>query len=444
MNPLSSATLEGNIIDNNRGIGTSNILRLHNGIYRTANGSNSVYENYPLQLYVDDSTVNGFEPYRLANLSMTVHGGGTLNYTIPYLREIIQGDWSDFTGTLVAYGINTEEAYSLLALDNNTGFPNNRVVTTGNTKIAAYSNEQVFAIGGLSGNAGTFLSCGGTKTPSFGNGITTYIVGGAGTDETFNGIINNHLYGYASEGSGTTTIIKTGAGLWRLNANNSYAGPTTIEEGKMIFNGNNTGIGKITVQEGAILAGKGSVAAAVAVAGILEPGDSSIGTFTLKDNLTLEATAITSIDIDKTNNTSDVVNIAKDATYGGTLKLNVTGTPASGDKFKIFNVTGAVQGTITQFDPAVPGPGLLWVFKPALGELAVQSPNFVEAPSNLSLHAPVAPAGTPSMISCSWADNSGNEDYFILERSIDNVTFTDIAHPAANATSFNDGGCRPA
>ncbi|WP_295125127.1 autotransporter-associated beta strand repeat-containing protein [uncultured Chitinophaga sp.] len=440
VNPVSSATQEGNIIDNNRGIGTANILRLHNGTYRTANGSTTIYENYPLQLYVDDSTVNGFEPYRLANLSMTVHGGGTLHYTIPYLREIIQGDWSDFSGTLVAHGINTEDTYSLLAIDNSAGFPNNRIVTTGNTKIAAYSNENVFSIGGLSGNSGTFLSCGGTKSPSFGNGVTTYIVGGAGTDETFNGIINNHLYGYASEGSGTTTIVKTGAGLWRLNGNNSYAGTTTVEEGKLIVNGTNSGIANVTVQAEGILAGKGAIAAAVAVAGTLEPGDSSISTFTLKDNLTLETTAITSIDINKTNNTWDVISVAKDAVYGGTVKINFTGTPASGDKFKIFNTAGAVQGNITQFIPATPGPDLLWVFKPGTGEVAVQSPNFVEAPSALSLNAPVAPAGVASTINCNWTDNSDNEDYFILERSIDNETFVDIAHPAANVTAFNDGG----
>lgn len=440
VSPVSSATQAGDIIDNNQGIGTSNVLRLHNGIYRTTNGSSTIYENYPLQLYIDDSTVNGFEPYRLANLSMTVHGGGTLNYTIPYLREIIQGDWSDFTGTLVANGTNTADAYSLLPIDNGSGFPNNRIVTTGNTKIAAYSNENVFSIGGLSGNAGTWLSCGGTKSPSFGDGKTTFIVGGMGTDETFNGIINNHLYGNAADGNGTTTIIKTGAGLWRLNGNNTYIGTTTIEGGKLIVNGTNSGNGKVTVNEGATLAGKGSVAGEVLVAGSLEPGDSSISTFTGKDNVTLQLTAVTAIDINKNTATWDKVAVTKDIKYGGTLKINFTGTPASGDKYKIFNISGAITGTITQFDPATPAPGLLWVFKPATGELAIQSPNFVEAPSNLTLSAPVAKAGTPSSVNSSWTDNSDNEDYFIIERSTDNVNFTDVAHPLANTTAYSDGG----
>lgn len=440
VSPVSSATLAGNIIDNNQAIGTSNVLRLHNGTYRTTNGSNTIYENYPLQLYIEDATVNGFEPDPVCNLSMTVHGSGTLNYTIPYLREIIQGDWSDFSGTLVANGTNPTDGYSLLAIDNGSGFPNNRLVITGNTKIAAFSNNNVFSIGGLSGNAGTWLSCGGTKTASFGNGVTTYVVGGVGTNETFNGIINNHLYGATTDVNGTTTIVKTGAGIWRLNGNNTYAGTTTVQEGRLIVNGANAGSGIVTVEEGAALAGKGTITAEVIVAGTLEPGDSSVSTLILKDKLTLQPSAITAIDINKNNDTSDTISITKDIVYGGTLKINFTGTPASGDKFKLFNVQGAISGTIAQFEPATPAPGLLWVFKPVTGELAVQSPNFVEAPSGLILNAPVAAAGMPANVSCNWTDNSDNEDYFILERSDDNINFTGIAQPAANTTSYIDVG----
>lgn len=442
---VANSPISENIIDNNRGIGTSNVLRLHNGTYKTSNGSNELYEDYPLQLYVDDSTVNGFEPYRNANLSMTVHGNGTLNYTIPYLREIIQGDWSDFTGTLVAHGINTADTYSLLAIANGTGFPSNRIVTTGNTKIAAYEdNNKTLYIGGLSGNAGTMLSTGGTKTASFGNGFTTYVVGAAGTDETFNGVINNHLFGNAADGNGTTTIVKEGNGLWRLNGNNTYIGTTTITGGKLIFNGNNTGSGKITVNDGTVLAGKGTLTGEVDVAGTLEPGDSSVHTFTLKDKLTLQSTAVVAVDINKNGGTWDKLAVTGNIAYGGTLKINFTGTPASGDKYKIFVTTAPVSGTITQFDPAVPGTGLEWRFNALTGELAVQAPNFVEAPTGLTLNATTSIANGTSAVTCSWTDNSDNEDYFVLERSTDSLSFTDIAHPAANATAYNDAGLTPA
>ncbi len=57
------------------------------------------------------------------------------------------------------------------------------------------------------------------------------------------------------------------------------------------------------------------------------------------------------------------------------------------------------------------------------------------APSNL-----VVTALSTSQISVTWNDNSTNESNFILERSTDGVNFTQIAAPAANATSYADGG----
>ncbi|HEX6431299.1 MAG TPA: LamG-like jellyroll fold domain-containing protein, partial [Niastella sp.] len=41
-------------------------------------------------------------------------------------------------------------------------------------------------------------------------------------------------------------------------------------------------------------------------------------------------------------------------------------------------------------------------------------------------------------ITIQWADNATNEDHFVLERSADGITYTDIIHPAANATSYSD------
>lgn len=442
VSPLSSATLADDIIDNGVAIGTSNILRLHGGTYKTINGSTTIYENYPMDLYVDDSTVNGFEPYRNANILCTVHGNGTLNYAIPYLRELIQGDWSDFTGTLVANGINTTDG-SILMIDNGVGFPSSRLVTAGNTKICPYSNNKTIYLGGLAGPSGTMLSCGGQKTISFGFGYTTYSVGAAGTDETFSGSINNQLYGSSTNTDGETTIIKEGNGIWRLTGSNPYNGTTTVSAGKLIVNGSNTGVGKVTVDDGAILAGKGSITAPVEVSGTLEPGDSSISTFTLKDKLTLLSTAVTSIDVNKTTNTWDKINVTSNIAYGGTLKINFTGTPASGDLFKIFTTSAAISGNITQFDPATPGPGLLWKFKQATGELAVQSPNFVEAPTTLTLNATTNTTTAKSTVNCNWIDNANNELYFILERCTDSINFVDVAHPGADSTNYKDTGLIP-
>ncbi len=440
--PISSAVLENNIINNAVAIGSSGILRLQGGTYRTTGGSQTDYENYPFTMYVQDSTVNGFEPYRNANLNCNVVGNGTLNYAIPYLRELVQGDWSGFTGTLVANGVYSTEP-SLLIADNGTGWPGNRVVTAGNTKIVSYSNNQTLYLGGLSGPSGTMLSCGGTKTASFGFGRTTWSVGAAGTDETFNGVINNQLYGATTNTDGETTIVKEGSGIWRLTGTNTYSGTTTVTDGALIVNGSNNGTGKTTVT-GGILAGKGSITGDVEIQnGILQPGDSSINTFTLKAKLTLQSGSTVNVQVNKTAGTFDKIAVTGALVYNGTLQIDTTGVFAAGDVFKIFVPGSTTSGNFTTFVPATPGAGLQWKFKPATGELLAVTPGFVEAPSNLVLTAATdVPSGTSS-VTATWTDNSDNEINFVLERSLDSLSFIDIAHPVPNATFYTDNSRTP-
>ncbi|HSC52073.1 MAG TPA: autotransporter-associated beta strand repeat-containing protein [Phnomibacter sp.] len=436
VSPIDVSTEANDIIHNGVALGTSNVLRLEGGTFRASNGSTSIYENYPMKLYVKEGTENGFEPYRNANLMMDVSGGGTLNYAITYSRELIQGDWSGFTGTLVANGVGvlTGGERSMLMFDNGAGMPNTRINAIGNTKIASYQNAQTLYLGGLSGTSSTTLACG-NKTAG---GLLTWSVGAANTDETFSGVINNEAYG-SSSAFGTTSIIKEGDGVWRLTNTNPYSGTTTITGGSLVVNGNHTGNGVVTVSAGA-LAGKGSVTADVTVeAGAVEPGDSSVGTLTLKGNLGLQATSFVNIDIDKTVGNFDKLNVQGNLVYNGVLQVNIKGGLASGDAFKVFTVGALSTGDFVSILPAIPAPGLLWKFTPATGILAVVEPGFVQAPSNLQLTAGATPApGATIFVTLDWQDNSDNEQYFVIERSTDGTNFTDIAHAAANAVTFTD------
>ena len=72
------------------------------------------------------------------------------------------------------------------------------------------------------------------------------------------------------------------------------------------------------------------------------------------------------------------------------------------------------------------------------------APDFVRPPSGVQLTATTVEVPAPaSKIVLTWADNSPAESYFVLERSADGVTYTDIAHPAANATTYTDSGLLP-
>jgi fibronectin type 3 domain-containing protein len=56
-------------------------------------------------------------------------------------------------------------------------------------------------------------------------------------------------------------------------------------------------------------------------------------------------------------------------------------------------------------------------------------------PTNL-----MATAASATAVKLSWADNSSTETGFNVERSVDNITFTQIAQLGANATTFTDSG----
>lgn len=66
---------------------------------------------------------------------------------------------------------------------------------------------------------------------------------------------------------------------------------------------------------------------------------------------------------------------------------------------------------------------------------AIAATKMNNAPTGLT-----ATRASSSQINLSWTDNSSNELGYIVERSTDDITFTEIQTTAANATSFNDTG----
>lgn len=362
---ITNGTIEYNGVDNiNASLGAGKSFVLNGGRLKTSGGSTTNYENYYADIQVLDGNVSAFEPFRNCYIYSKFSGSGKLYFDINYVREYVQGDWTQFSGIVYARGLGTATDGSQFMLNNTLGIPNGRVITSGNTKIVCWKNAGTMYLGGLSGAAGTYLA-GADKQN---NAATmTWIVGGTGTDETFAGIINNEC----SNGSykGTTSIIKDGNGYWRLTGANIYSGTTTVRGGMLIVNGTHTGTGKITVQEGGLLGGKGTLPGAVVVlsGGVIQAGDpmaipSNIATMTVGP-LTLNAGSQTNMEINPTTMTSDKIASSGAVVFGGKLNIKNTTTQLlkDGDQFTLFSGT-SFSGNFSEIIPSEPGDGLKWVF----------------------------------------------------------------------------------
>ncbi|WP_370476330.1 LamG-like jellyroll fold domain-containing protein [Tamlana flava] len=71
-------------------------------------------------------------------------------------------------------------------------------------------------------------------------------------------------------------------------------------------------------------------------------------------------------------------------------------------------------------------------------------PDFIIPPSNVNFTNLVSAETPPSSsLTVNWNDNSDNEDNFVIERSTDGNSFSEIAQMGANVTSYNDSNLIP-
>ncbi len=340
-----------------------NSYKLNGGYLKASGGSTTVYADWYSDFEVAEGKTSSFEPYRNCYIHSKFSGTGTLIFVVPYLREYLEGDWSQFSGTVYANSLGGAAGNQFM-LNNTYGIPNGRIVAGAGIRIHCWKNASTMSLGGLSGPSGTWLS-GADKQNNASS--MTWIIGGAGTDETFSGVINNECSNNAYKG--VTTIVKEGKGYWKLTGANIYLGTTTVKGGMLIVNGTHTGTGKVTVMTDATLTGKGKVPGLTEVqsGGTLSAGDptvsaitTSIGTMTT-GTLNLQSGSQTRLRIDKTNALNDKVASTGAITFGGTLNLMISGTLQANDQFTLFTGT-SYTGTFSKIIPETPGVGLTWLF----------------------------------------------------------------------------------
>jgi rhamnogalacturonan endolyase len=332
-----------NETNNNTGIGTGPVtfmggtLQLNgyagnNGVYWGALSNNLVV---PL-----GQTGTLLCPARIAGpgLGGTLTGGGTLNITVDYVRGMLNGDWSGFTGQIIAsprsgtgdFRINNAFGYANAAIYLNSG------VTCYNMNVSGQTTD----IGELDGVSGALVGTGnGAQTNP------TWRIGAKNTTSTYGGTIGN---------SGVTSVIKIGAGNLILTGNNTYSGSTTINGGMLLANnptGSATGTGSVLVASGGALGGTGTVSGTVTVnsGGTLSPGN-PLGTLTINNNLNLLGGSTTQVQVQHAPPANDAVTVNGTLTQAGTLVVNQLDANAftAGDTYQLLNAT-SFAGTFTNF-----------------------------------------------------------------------------------------------
>lgn len=337
-------------------------LVMQGGTFATSSG-NDKNPTFSFPIVATDDTYSYMSFYRNCEVKSAVSGSGTLEWEVNWVREYMEGNWDNFLGRVVVNGTG-KAANSQFALYNGTGIKNGTLTLKGTAQVNCKKNQATYYIGGLSGDAGTYLS--GFDVKNAGSG--TWIVGTANTDETFNGVIDGRCQ---SGKEGTTNIEKSGKGSWRLTGANIYKGTTKVNEGTLIVNGTNSGTGKVTVSSGATLKGKGTIAGAVTAnsGATIQAGDTLINAESLKltGGLTVNSGATVAIPLYSKNGKMKANKIKVTGTFAindATLSLDVDSCESfDNDKaFIVFDVSGAtVSGTgFTTIEPATPSATQVW------------------------------------------------------------------------------------
>ena len=297
-----------------------------------------------------------------------VTGNGILHLDIPYLRSYLKPNLSLFTGKIIGNGTKSG---TILLHETQWSAPKVRFELKGGITMVAWTTNATNVIGGLSGDAGTFLGGSSKQTKGF---TCLWQVGGANSDETFNGVINDLPAGLNSAYSGTVSITKEGTGLWRLTGKNVYSGTTIVSAGTLVVNGTHTGTGAVSVLGGATLKGKGSLKGKVTVnnGGILCPGDTLVdnSSITLDGGVTFNTGSTLLIPVAENGEEAVRINAVRvngnvNISQGANLELDLTRATKHqfrrGDAIPVFENSTIETGSGSfNIIPQTPGEGLEW------------------------------------------------------------------------------------
>ncbi|MDN3573158.1 autotransporter domain-containing protein, partial [Methylobacterium longum] len=211
----------------------------------------------------------------------------------------------------------------------------------------------------LGGTTFTVASLAGTASGVIGNGSLTV----TGSDSTT-------YAGAVLESTSPTSVTKIGSGTLRLTGTGRFSGPTTIQGGTLSLDG--FWASPVTVAAAGTLRGIGTIAAPVAVAGALRPGNSP-GTLTVLGPVAFTSGSRFGLDIDGAGTGTGAGSYARLLALGPTGTVAASGTlapvlrgitgnasnsftPAIGQRFGVLTAQAGLTGSFAGL--AQPGSGL--------------------------------------------------------------------------------------
>ncbi|MBH2713129.1 autotransporter outer membrane beta-barrel domain-containing protein [Serratia marcescens] len=164
---------------------------------------------------------------------------------------------------------------------------------------------------------------------------------------------------WSNDISGHGGLTKQGIGTLVLTGNNTYSGPTLVNQGRLAVNGSVTSA--VSVQSGGIVGGSGTVGSLTArQGGTVAPGN-SIGTLNVAGNVSFEPGSRYAVEVGP-NGQSDRIQSSGSATIGGgEVAVTLENSPnllTQGEVRSLlgqqYTILSAQQGVSGQFDAVAP------------------------------------------------------------------------------------------
>jgi outer membrane autotransporter protein len=279
-------------------------------------------------------------------LSAAIVGGNVIDNSQPYFTEddaAAQASELTFDG-----GTFAPTTSSTLAQNTTLNVGGGTVDTTSGD--AAFTGN-VAGVGGLTKTGAGTLTLSGENSYSGGTTVSEGTL--VGTSQSLQGTIANNgdiVFAQQTDGvfagdiSGSGSVTKTGAGRLDLTGTSTYAGQTTVEDGRLAVNGSLAN-SIVEVGSGASIGGNGTVGGLIVRTNATAAPGNSIGKLTAATFVVFEPNSFYAVEVDAAGHNDRIVANGAATLQGGTVQVlaeNGNYNPAT--SYTILTADGGVTG----------------------------------------------------------------------------------------------------